>query len=39
MAKYTKSNSLEEVRIKRTEIIGTIALQYLQSIRVQSTSR
>jgi len=39
MNKHNQTNALEEVRIERTEIIGTIALQYLQSIRVRTTSR
>lgn len=38
MNKSSKSIKAEEIRINRTELIGTIALQYLQSIQVKATA-
>lgn len=39
MNKSSKPTTTEEIRTKRTELIGTIALQYLQSLKVKSAAR
>lgn len=39
MNKHSKSAIAEEVRINRTELIGTIALQYLQALKVKTATR
>ena len=39
MDKHAKKSTTEEIRINKTEIIGTIALQYLQSIKLKMASR
>ena len=39
MNKSSKPISSEKIRTNRTEIIGTIALQYLQSLKVKSATR
>jgi hypothetical protein len=39
MNKSSKPATLEEIRTNRTEIIGTIAMQYLQSLKVKSATR
>ncbi len=39
MNKSSKPTTSEEIRTNRTEIIGTIAQQYLQTIRIKSASR
>jgi len=39
MSKSSKPVTSEEIRTNRTEIIGTIALQYLQSLKIKSATR
>lgn len=39
MNKVSKPISAEEIRTNRTELIGTIAQQYLQTLKIKSASR